>query len=285
MEEKKRKKVTIRQLHDMKQRKELIVALGVYDSPMAAMADRIGFEMLVIGNSGPMSLFGHRSATTIKPHELLFMTQAVSRVAKYGLIVATMPYMSYHASEKEAINNAARLVSEGGAESVQCHGNSYTAKYIGSIVNAGIPVLAHVGLQSMHKVQQSGYRVQGRTASEAKQIVGDVRALCDVGVFGFTLELVSTEVTEYLKDELPVPVLSLGSGAIADGIYLVSGDAVGYSIFHKPESAGRFVNVRPVIEDGLCMYRDQAKTKKYPGKDQTYHMDPDEYKKFRELIG
>lgn len=280
-----RKKVTIRHLYDMKHRADLIVAIGVYDSPMATMADNIGFEMLVIGNSGPMALFGHRSATTIKPYELLCMTQAVSRVAKHGLIVATMPYMSYHASVAESIRNASLLVSEGGAECVQCHGNQYTAKYINAIVNAGIPVLAHIGLQSVNKVQQSGYHVQGQTSIEAKQIVDDARALCDAGVFAFTLELVSVEITQYLKETLPVPILSLGSGPNADGIYLVSGDAIGYSVFKKPKTAGCFVDVSPIIENGLQMYRNQVKAKQYPGKNHAHQMDPEEYGKFRELVG
>ena len=190
-----RKKVTIRRLLVMKERGERIVALGVYDSPMAAWADEIGFEIFVVGNSGPMSLFGHKSSTTVKPEEILFMTRAVSRAVKYALIVATMPYMSYAASRKESVRTAAWLVSEGGAECVQCHGNLQTAKFIAAITGAGVPVYAHLGLQSVRIAEQSGFGMKGGNADDAKRIVDEARAMVDAGVFAIMLEHLPAELT------------------------------------------------------------------------------------------
>src|SRR6185369_2972286 len=207
-----RRKITLRHLQNMKERRERIAALGVYDAPMAAIADEIGFEIFVVGNSGPMSLFGYRDSARVPPEDLFYMTQAVTRVTRYALTVSTMPYMSYLASREEGVRTAARLVSQAGADCVQCHGDRYSAPNIEAIVRAGVPVLAHLGLQSVRKVEQSGFGVQGRTAADAARIVEDAKRLLDAGVFAFILELVPLELARYLKDALPVPVLSLGSG-------------------------------------------------------------------------
>ena len=279
-----RKKVSIERLLTMKQRGETIAALGVYDSPMASWADDIGFEIFVIGNSGPMSLFGHKAAITVKADELLFMTRAVSRVTRYALIVATMPYMSYAASREESVRTAAWLVSEGGADCVQCHGNLHTAEFIAAITGAGVPVYAHLGLQSVRKTEQSGFGLKGRTAGAAKRIVDEARAMVDAGAFAIMLEHVPIELTRTIRDMVPVPVISLGSGPDADGIYLVSADLIGYSVFRKPVTAGQFADVRPVVEDALKTYASQVRNREYPSGEHANHMDPEALEELRKMI-
>ena len=279
-----RKKVSIERLLTMKQRGETIAALGVYDSPMASWADDIGFEIFVIGNSGPMSLFGHKAAITVKADELLFMTRAVSRVTRYALIVATMPYMSYAASREESVRTAAWLVSEGAADCVQCHGNLHTAEFIAAITGAGVPVYAHLGLQSVRKTEQSGFGLKGRTAGAAKRIVDEARAMVDAGAFAIMLEHVPIELTRIIRDMVPVPVISLGSGPDADGIYLVSADLIGYSVFRKPVTAGQFADVRPVVEDALKTYASQVRNREYPSGEHANHMDPEALEELRKMI-
>ena len=269
----------------MKSETRPIVALGVYDAPMAAWADAIGFDVFVIGNSGPMSLFGHARSPSVRPEELLFMTQAVSRVARWALIVATMPYLSYVASRQEAVKTAGRLIAEGGADCVQCHGNQATAAFIRAIVEAGIPVLAHIGLQSVRKTEQSGYGLKGGSAREAKQIVDDARALEDAGVFAFIVEHVPTQLAHYLAGALSAPVLSLGSGRQADGVYLVSADLTGYSVFRKPATADQFVDVKPLIEQGLSRYAAEARAGEYPSDAQVRHMTKETFLEFQKLLG
>jgi 3-methyl-2-oxobutanoate hydroxymethyltransferase len=278
------KKVTINKLHEMKNRRQPIVALGVYDSPMAAIAEEVGFEIFVIGNSGPMSLFGHRRSAAVSPEELLFMTQGVSRLRQRALVVATMPYMSYQASKAEAVKTAAWLVSQGGADCVQCHGNRAIAPNLRAIIDAGIPVLAHIGLQSVNQVKQGGYRLHGKEPKEAKDLRDDALALVEAGVFAFTAELVVNQLTRHLAEVLPVPVLSLGSGPGADGVYLVSGDAVGYSAFPRPSSAGNFVEIMPQVEAGLAQFLRKARQGQYPSEEKTHHMDPAEFDKFAALL-
>lgn len=283
MSEPPRKKVTLKYLQEKKARKEPITSIGVYDAPMAAIADHIGFDLLIVGNAGPMALLGHPDPTTVKFEEQLFMTRAVSRVARYGLVVAHMPYLSYHTSKEQAISNAGVLVSEGGADAVKCEGNRHTAEYVAEIVRAGIPVMGHIGMQASRRIEQSGFGVKGRTAKEACDIVDTAKAFVDAGVFAFILEQVPTELAAHLTDTLPVPVITLGGGRHNDGVYHISGDVVGYSVFPIPKNRGGFVNVRPIIEQALRDYKSQALAGLYPLEENTFHMQPDEYRQFKEL--
>jgi len=264
MQQAARKKTTLRLLQQMKRDKKRIAALGVYDAPMAAIADEIGFELFVIGNSGPMSLFGYKESVRVPASDLFYMTAAVSRVTRYAMVVSTMPYMSYAVSREEGIRTAARLVSEAGAECVQCHGTADSLENIRAIVKAGVPVLAHLGLQSMRKTEQSGYGVRGRTAAEALPIVQDAMALAEAGAFAFILELVPQQVARYLQQVLPVPVLSLGSGPFADGIYQVSADVVGFSVFKRPNTAAQFCDAGAAARKGIETFVSRVKHREFP---------------------
>ncbi|MCX7309010.1 MAG: 3-methyl-2-oxobutanoate hydroxymethyltransferase [Afipia sp.] len=281
----KRRKVTVKNILDKKARKEPIVAIGVYDSPMAAISDEIGFDMLINGNAGPMSLLGHQTPITVRFEEQLILTQAVSRVTKYGMVVGHMPYMTYHFSTEDAIRNATRLIAEGGADAVKCEGNKHTAKTVAEIVQAGIPVMGHMGMQASRKLEQSGFGFKGRTAGEAAKIVEDTRAFVEAGAFAVIIEYVPQEITQYLAKTLPIPVISVGGGASPDGMYLISGDAVGYSAFPRPKHEGSFVDVRPMIQQGLRQYKDEVLSKKYPYEEFVQHMTPQEHDKFLEIVG
>ncbi|MBI3716373.1 MAG: 3-methyl-2-oxobutanoate hydroxymethyltransferase [Betaproteobacteria bacterium] len=283
MEPRPRKKTTLRSIQEMKRTGERIAAIGVYDAPMAAIADEIGFELFVIGNSGPMSLFGHKEAARVPSEDLRFMTQAVSRVTRYALVVSTMPYMSYVISREEGIRTAAGLVSEAGAECVQCHGTEDSVDNIRAIVRAGIPVLAHLGLQSVRKTAQSGYGVRGKGAEEAHKIVEDALALADAGVFAFTLELVPAQISRHLRDRLHVPILSLGSGPFADGIYQVSADVVGFSVFGRPNSSARFCDGRAAAKAGIQAFIDSARSREFPQINTSARMSSGDARKLADL--
>jgi 3-methyl-2-oxobutanoate hydroxymethyltransferase len=283
MSETGRKKVTLRQLQHMKAERRRIAALGVYDAPMASVADEIGFELFIIGNSGPMSLFGYRDSVRVTAEDLFFMTRAVSRVTQYALITATLPYMSYLISREEGVRTAARFVSEAGADCVQCHGDRHSAENIAAIVRAGVPVLAHLGLQSVRKVEQSGFRVQGRTASAAASIVEDAMRLVDAGVFAVMLELVPCQLTAYLRQALPVPVLSLGSGPDADGIYQVSADVVGFGVFPRPKTASNFADCRALADKGIRAFVEAVRAKSYPPPAEQRSMTELERRRFAEM--
>lgn len=285
MDEQRRKKVTLNTLREKKRAGQRITSIGVYDAPMAAIADRVGFDLLINGNAGPMSLLGHPDPTTVTFEEQLFLTRAVSRVAKYGLVVGHMPFLSYHTSKEQAVRNAGRMVSEGGAQSVKCEGNKYTAEYVAEIVRAGIPVMGHIGMQASRRAEQSGFGVKGRKASEAAEIVDNARAFAAAGVWGFILEQVPAELGEYLTKNLEVPVITLGAGTVNDGVYHISGDVVGYSAFPIPKNRGSFSHIGTIIEEGLRMYRDKSLSGAYPPPDSAFHMDKDELTQFLKLVG
>lgn len=267
-----------------KARGERITSIGVYDAPMATIADRVGFDLLIIGNAGPMALLGHADPTTVTFEEQLFLTKAVSRSTKYGFVVGHMPYLTYHASKDQAIRHAGRMVQEGGADCVKCEGNRYTAEYVAEIVRAGIPVMGHIGMMASRRTEQSGFGVKGRKAEDAAEIVDGARAFVDAGVWGFILEQVPTELAAYLTDTLGVPVITLGGGQKNDGVYHISGDVVGYSAFPIPKNRSSFASVGKTIEEALRMYRDECVSGTYPSDEYTFHMDPAEYAKFQRLV-
>jgi 3-methyl-2-oxobutanoate hydroxymethyltransferase len=280
----KRRKTTVRDILAKKQRGEPVVCIAAYDSPLAAIADEIGFDFLINGNAGPMSLLGHATPMTVCFDEQLILTQAVSRVAKYGMIIAHMPYMTYHYSSADAVRNAGRLISEGGADAVKCEGNRHTAKHVAAIVAAGIPVVGHMGMQASRKLEQSGYGTKGRTAVEAARIVDDTRAFVDAGAFAIILEYVPVEITHFLASTLPVPIISVSAGPSPDGIYIGTGDAIGYSAFPRPPHAKVFVDIRPVIAHGLRTYKEQVLSRQYPGPEFTQHMTEAEHTRFLQLV-
>ncbi len=279
-----RRKVNIRELHAMKARGEPIIALGVYDAVVAGLADELGVHILMNGPSGPMSLFGHSNPAMIGAEEQLVTLKAVTRAPRYALVNAHMPYLSYHASERDAVINAGRLVSEGGADTVKCDGTGRIAPKIRAIVDAGIPVIAHIGLQASRRIEQSGYGVKGRTFEEASRIVDDAWALLEAGVFAFVVEHVSPELMKHLHDTLPVPTISLGSGPDADGVTIVSADAINYSVMPRPAHAGQFTDVRVLIAKGLYEYVSQVRDGTYPRPGSAPSMDPSELEALREML-
>jgi 3-methyl-2-oxobutanoate hydroxymethyltransferase len=279
----KRKKVTIRQLRDKKAAGERIISLGVYDAPMATIADRVGFDLLIVGNAGPMALLGHADPTTVTFDEQVMLTRAVSRVVQYGLVVGQLPYMSYHASKEQAVTSAARMVSEGGADCVKCEGNRHTAEYVAEIVRAGIPVMGHMGMQASRRVEQSGFGVKGRTAEEALEIVDSTKAFAQAGCFAFIVEQVPNEVTRYLSQHLDTPIVGLGAAPEADGVYHISGDLVSYSAFPIPPNRGNYADVGSTIEQAMQAYRRDAAEGAYPPRETAYQMQDGEHARFLEL--
>src|SRR5947207_1609960 len=218
-----RKKVTIPTLMEKMKKGEPIVQLAVYDYETAIVADRVGIDILCVSDTGGMVLFGHEDTTSVSFEEVMFMAQAVKRGSKYGLRMVDMPYMSFHLSPMQAVENAAKYVSQGGAEVMKCEGNRHHARNIEAIIKAGIPVQGHIGITPMRMPQLGGFFAQGKTAERAKELVDDAWAMVDAGCFSIMCEVTTSEVCEYLAATLPVPVISLGAGNRAHGGRLLLG--------------------------------------------------------------
>lgn len=280
----KRKKVTIPMLNEKKKNKEPIVQLATYDYENAIIADRLGIDILCVSDTGGMVLFGHESTTSVTFEEVLFMAQAVKRGSQYGLRMVDMPYMSYHLSPHQAVDNAAQYVAKAGAEVMKCEGNVHHARNIEAIVKAGIPVQGHIGICPMRMAQLGGFAAQGKTAQRAKELVDDAKAFVDAGCFSIMCEVVSSEVSQYLAETLPVPVISLGSGNTSDGVHIIGSDLFHLYEKHTPRHSKIYVDLVPIIEKGYSEYMDDVKHRRYPGKEHTVFMKEDELEKFKKMV-
>ncbi|HXZ96878.1 MAG TPA: 3-methyl-2-oxobutanoate hydroxymethyltransferase [Burkholderiales bacterium] len=280
-----RKKITIPDLFEKKKNGEPIVQLAVYDYETAIIADRVGIDILCVSDTGGMVLFGHESTTSVSFEEVMYMAQAVKRGSQYGLRMVDMPYMSFHLSAQQAVDNAAKYVSQGGAEVMKCEGNQHHAKYIEAIVKAGIPVQGHIGITPMRIPQLGGFAAQGKTADRAKELVDDAWAMVDAGCFSILTEVVTSEVSQCLAETLPVPVISLGSGNTSDGVHIIGSDLFHLYEKHVPRHSKIYCDLVPIIEKGLTEYRDEVRKRIYPGKEHTVFMKEDELKKFKDKVG
>ena len=281
----KRKKVTIPMLMEKKKNKEPIVQLAVYDYENAIVADRLGIDILCVSDTGGMVLFGHESTTSVTFEEVMFMAQAVKRGSQYGLRMVDMPYMSFHLSPHQAVDNAAQYVAKAGAEVMKCEGNIHHARNIEAIVKAGIPVQGHIGICPMRMAQLGGFAAQGKPAHRAMELVDDAMAFVDAGCFSIMAEVVTTEVSQYLAETLPVPVISLGSGNTSDGVHIIGSDLFHLYEKHTPRHSKIYVDLVPIIEKGYSEYMDDVKNRRYPGKEHTVFMKEDELEKFRKMVG
>lgn len=280
----KRKKVTIPQLLDKKKRGEPIVQLAVYDFENAIVADRVGVDILCVSDTGGMVLFGHEDTTTVSFEEVMFMAQAVKRGSRYGLRMVDMPYMSFHISAQQAVDNAAKFVSRGGAEVMKCEGNQHHAKYIEAIVKAGIPVQGHIGITPMRMAQLGGFQAQGKSADRAKELIDDALAMVDAGCFSIMCEVTTSEVCEYLTETLPVPVISLGAGNRGDGVHIIGSDLFHLYEAHVPRHSKIYHDLPPILEKVYKDYIREVKERVYPGKEHTVFMKEEELARFKELV-
>ena len=280
-----RKKVTIPQLVNKMKAGDPIVQLAVYDYETAIIADRVGVDILCVSDTGGMVLFGHESTVSVSFEEVMFMAQAVKRGSQYGLRMVDMPYMSFHLSAQQAVDNAAKYVAQGGAEVMKCEGNQHHARYIEAIVKAGIPVQGHIGITPMRMAQLGGFVAQGKTAERAKELIDDALAMVDAGCFSIMCEVTTSEVCEYLAETLPVPVISLGAGNRAHGVHIIGSDLFHLYEKHVPRHSKIYCDLVPILEKGLSDYRDEVRGRIYPGKEHTVFMKEDELKRFKDLVG
>ncbi len=279
------KKITIPSLDEKKRNGEPIVQMAIYDYRSAVIADRIGgIDIMCVSDTGGMILFGHPTTTSVTFDEVMSMTKAVSRGSKYGLRMVDMPFWSFHVSAGQAVENAGRFVSEGGAEVMKCEGNQHHAPAIEAIVKAGIPVQGHIGVTPMRMPQLGGFRAQGKTADRAKELVDDAWAMVDAGCFSILCEVTTDEVAHYLAETLPVPVISLGAGSRSDGVHIITSDLFHMYEEHTPRHSKIYFDIIPVFEKVFKDYRDEVRERVYPGPEHTVFMKEEERNKFYELM-
>lgn len=280
----KRKKVTIPQLMAKKARGEQITQLAVYDFANARIADRLGVDILCVSDTGGMVLFGHPNTTSVTFEEVLLMAQAVDRGSEYGLRMVDMPYMSFHLSPDQAVENAAKFVHQANAEVMKCEGNQHHCRNIEAIVKAGIPVQGHIGITPMRMAQLGGFTAQGKTADRAKELIDDALAMVDAGCFSIMCEVTTEEVCQYLTETLPVPVISLGAGNKADGVHIIGSDLFHLYEPYVPRHSKIYCDLIPIMEKVYMDYMADVRNHVYPGPEHTIYMKEDELAKFKDIV-
>jgi len=274
-------KLPLPELMEMKRRGEKIVMVTAYDAPSGRLADAAGVDLLLVGDSSGMVVHGRESTVPVTLEEILFMTQWVSRGAKRPLIVADMPFGSYETSNEQAVDNAIRLVKEGGADAVKLERGGTSIARAHAIVDAGIPVMGHVGLTPQTATVLGGFRAQGRTASRARQLIADAVSLQDAGCFAIVLEAVPAAVAAEATSVLAVPTIGIGAGRCTDGQVLVWHDMLGYYDGHAPRFVKRYAEIGDAIVDALGRYAEEVRSGEFPEEQHTYAMPSVEAEAFR----
>ena len=272
-----RKKVSIPYLHGKKSRGEPITMVTAYDYPGALAADAARIDMILVGDSLGMVVLGYESTVYVTMDEMISHAAAVKRGAKASFIVGDMPFLSYQSDAKEAIRNAGRFMKEAGSDSVKLEGGAEMAETVKAIVDAGIPVMGHIGLTPQSVSKLGGYRVQGKTARAAMKLMDDALALEQAGAYSLVLESVPDRVSELVSKRLSIPTIGIGAGPGCDGQVLVFHDMLGYFDRFAPRHNKRYASLRETIVDALDAYRSEVEARVFPTAENSFTIDDAEY--------
>jgi 3-methyl-2-oxobutanoate hydroxymethyltransferase len=263
-------KVNAPSLKASKQRGERLVCLTAYDFPTARIVDEAGIDIILVGDSLGNVVLGYGNTVPVTLEEILIHLKAVRRAVQRALLVADMPYGSFHTGADDAVRNALRLVKEGGAEAVKLEGGHKRVQLVKRLVDEEIAVMGHIGLtpQSINKL--GAYRVQGKTATTARQLLDDARALEDAGAFAIVLEVVPREIASLITESISIPTIGIGAGAGCDIQVLVLHDMLGLSFGKLARFVRPYANLHEVMTEAVTHYADDVRNGTYPSEDESY---------------
>ncbi len=277
--------VSLPELAEKKRLGEPIAMVTAYDFPSAQVAEAAGVDIVLVGDSGAMTVLGYPSTVPVSVEEMLMLCAATRRGLRTPLLVADLPFGSYEGSDEQAIATAQRFVKEGGAEAVKLEGGGAMARRAAAIVRAGIPVMGHVGLTPQTATQLGGYRAQGRTGARAAEVARDALALQEAGCFAIVFEAIPAAVAHELMERMEIPVIGIGAGAATDGQVLVFHDLLGIREGVGARFVKRYADIRDEMIAGVRAYVEDVRGQRYPAPDHTYSIDPEELQRFRALLG
>jgi 3-methyl-2-oxobutanoate hydroxymethyltransferase len=278
-------KLPITELAEMKARGDKIVMVTAYDAPSARLADAAGVDLILVGDSAAMVVLGHDSTVPATLDEMLVLVRAATRGARRPLVVADMPFGTFQVSDEKAVENAIRLVKEGGAEAVKLEGGRAVTSRVRAIAAAGIPVMGHIGLTPQTATALGGFKAQGRTAAKAAELYEDALALEAAGCFAVVLEAVPAEVAERVTQALHVPTIGIGAGAACDGQVLVWHDMLGLYDGRAPRFVKRYADLAGAITTALASYADEVRGGRFPESQHTYSIPDEELELFEAEAG
>lgn len=279
-------KVTAPSLRAMKAAGERIAVLTAYDFPTARILDDEGIDVLLVGDSLGMVVLGHETTVPVTMEDMLHHTKAVARAARRALVVADMPYLSFHLSDEESVRNAARFLKEAGAGGVKIEGASARRlRLVEALVEAEVPVMGHVGLTPQSICGLGSYKVRGTTLDEARRIVSGARDLERAGAFAVVLESIPLEIAGEITSRLQVPTIGIGAGPHCDGQVLVFHDMTGYATGYLPKFVRKYADLTSVIGDAVRRYADDVRKGTFPDDATSYHLKPAEARRILAGLG
>ena len=278
-----RQKITVASLRDRKFHHEPITCLTAYDYSSARLVDNAGIDIVLVGDSLAMTMLGHENTLSVTVDEMLHHVKAARRGIRNALLMADMPYGSYHVSSKEARRNATRFIKEGGAEIVKIEGGEKRVPLIREIIDAEIPVAGHIGLTPQSVNRMGGFKVQGKSLSEIEQLMRDAVALDQAGVSCLFVEGVPREVAEMITNEVGAPTIGIGAGPNCDGQVLVFHDILNLTFGAPAKFVRRYGDAAAEITHAVQAFRADVISRQYPNDQESYHL-PAETKQALEMI-
>jgi len=274
-----RKKVTIGDLMAKKESGKRISMMTAYDCPGANMVDQAGIDVIPVGDSLGMVVLGYTSTVPVTMDEMIHHTKAVMRGTAWAFVIGDMPFMSYQASIEDAVRNAGRFIKEAGCDAVKLEGGSEAAPVVKAIVTAGIPVCAHIGLTPQTATQLGGFKVQGKDAESAHNLIESAKDLQAAGAFMVVMECIPDVLAARITNELAIPTIGIGAGRDCDGQVLVYHDTVGLFERFTPKFVKQYIKLGPMIVDALKEYKREVEEGVFPGDEHIFTMSKEEAKK------
>jgi len=265
-----RRPITVTSLAEMKKAGQKIAMLTAYDYYTARILDECGIEGVLVGDSANMVYYGEPNTLSITVDQMIYHTRAVARAVKQALVIADMPFMSYQVSEEEALRNAGRFLKEAGAAAVKLEGGLPMVPTVKRLIEAGIPVMGHIGLvpQSIHRL--GGYGVRGRGDRERNYLIESADALSEAGCFSIVLEAIGAELAREITGRIPIPTIGIGAGDGCDGQILVSNDMLGLFEDFQPKFVRRYANLAQEMRKAITQYTEDVKSGQFPSDKESY---------------
>jgi len=276
-----RQKITISYLQKKMDEGQKISMMTAYDYPTASLVEQAEIDTILVGDSLGMVVLGYESTVPVTMEEMLHHCKAVCRAAKQSFVIGDMPFMSYQVSVEKAVENAGRFIKDAGCESVKLEGGSEMVHVVKAIVDAGIPVCAHIGLTPQTATKLSGFKVQGKDAEGARELVNSAKDLEEAGAFMIVLECIPDQVASRITDELNIPTIGIGAGKYCDGQVLVYHDLVGLFERFTPKMVKQYINLAPQIREALIQYREEVEKGIFPGPEHSFTMKVEEADKMK----
>jgi 3-methyl-2-oxobutanoate hydroxymethyltransferase len=276
--------MTLPRLAEKKRLGEPIVMVTAYDYPSAQVAQEAGVDVVLVGDSGAMTVLGYPSTVPVSTDEMLMLAAAARRGLRTPLLVGDLPFGSYEASDAQAIATAQRFIKEAGCDAVKLERGGTSVERARAIVDAGIPVMGHVGLTPQTATALGGYKAQGRTADRAVQVARDALALEEAGCFSIVFEAIPAAVSEAVVEKLEIPVIGIGAGPATDGQVLVFHDLLGIYDGHAPRFAKRYGEIKAQMVAGVAEYAAEVRRRAFPAPEHTYSIDDTELDRFRKTL-